>query len=196
MQTSTMTYQALKQLNRQHYRVLRAAFKDRKCEMSKETLNRLAGRATPRQWAKYIVSSTTIKMMHKGTTPMSEKLRNRAYVNDRFPGKAMFANRSKTKIGRQSLPNRLDFLREIKLDWNNAEEPISKDKLRVALKIFFSSGQKVPGSKAGRPLIYCRPKVCSGQVRAHLYLNGNHSNRCLMSINFKMPNFTNNPFFV
>jgi len=30
-------------------------------------------------------------------------------------------------------------------------------------------GQKVPGSKLGQPLIYCRSKVCSGQVRAHLY---------------------------
>jgi len=76
-------------------------------------------------------------MMQKGTTPMSEKLRNRAYVNDRFPGKATFVDRSKTKVGRQSQPNRLDFLREIKFNWNNAEEPISKDKLRIALKKTF-----------------------------------------------------------
>jgi len=35
--------------------------------------------------------------------------------------------------------------------------------LRVK-KNLFGSGQKVPGSKAGRPLIYCRSKVCSGRV--------------------------------
>jgi len=43
--------------------------------------------------------------------------------------------------------------------------------------IFFPSGQKnlfglgtkVPGSKAGRPLIYCGSKVSSGWARAHLY---------------------------
>jgi len=105
--------------------------------MSKETLNRLAGRVTPSQRAKYIVSSTTIKTMQKGTAPISEKLRNRAYVNDRFLGKATFVDRSKTKIGRQSLHNRLNFLWEIKFDWTNAEEPISKDKLRIALKKTF-----------------------------------------------------------
>jgi len=133
----TMSYQTLKQLNRQHYRALRAAYKDRKCEMSKETLNSLSGRATPRQWAKYIVASTTIKMFQNGTTPMSEKLRKRVYINDRFPGKGTFHDISRTKIGRQSLPNRLDFLREINFDWTNAKEPISKDKLRIALKKTF-----------------------------------------------------------
>jgi len=31
-------------------------------------------------------------------------------------------------------------------------------------------GSKVPRSKLGRPLVYCRSKVCSGRVRAHLYI--------------------------
>jgi len=35
-------------------------------------------------------------------------------------------------------------------------------------KNLFGLGQKVPGLKAGWPLIYCRSKVCSGRVRAHL----------------------------
>jgi len=30
-------------------------------------------------------------------------------------------------------------------------------------------GRKVPGSKPGRPLIYCGSKVSLGWVRAHLY---------------------------
>jgi len=33
-------------------------------------------------------------------------------------------------------------------------------------KNIFALGQKVPGSKAGRPLIYCGSKVSSGPVRA------------------------------
>jgi len=33
----------------------------------------------------------------------------------------------------------------------------------------FGSGQKVPGSKPGRPLIYYRSIVSSSRVRAHLY---------------------------
>jgi len=37
-------------------------------------------------------------------------------------------------------------------------------------KNLFGSGQKVPGSKAGWPLIYCRSKVSSGWVRQGLTL--------------------------
>jgi len=33
-------------------------------------------------------------------------------------------------------------------------------------KNFFGSGQKVPGSKAGQPLIYCQSKVSSGRARS------------------------------
>jgi len=39
--------------------------------------------------------------------------------------------------------------------------------LRVK-KNCFGLGRKVPGSKPGRPLIYCGSKVSSGRVRAHL----------------------------
>jgi len=42
-------------------------------------------------------------------------------------------------------------------------------KFPLKMSKFFRSGQKVPGSKVGRPLIYCGSKVSSGQVRAHLY---------------------------
>jgi len=39
-------------------------------------------------------------------------------------------------------------------------------------KNLIRSGQKVPGSKMGRPVIYCGSKVCSGRVKAlaHSYL--------------------------
>jgi len=40
-------------------------------------------------------------------------------------------------------------------------------------------GQKISGSKTGQPLIYCRSKVCLGQVRAHLYYH-----RLIMVITF------------
>jgi len=85
--------------------------------MPRETQDILSGRATPTQRAKCTVSSTAIKMMREGTTPLAEKLRQRAYINDRCPGRTTFIDRSKLKIGRQSLPNRLDFFREIKFDW-------------------------------------------------------------------------------
>jgi len=54
--------------------------------MSKDDLNSRSCRATPYEWSRYIVASTAIKMMGKGSTPMAEKLRKIAYINDRFPG--------------------------------------------------------------------------------------------------------------
>jgi len=133
--TSNMPRKTLAQLNRQHYRALRAAFKDRKCKMSKDELNVLSGRATPEEWSKYTVASTVIKMMAISITPMAEKLRKRAYINDRCPGRATFIDRSKNKIGKQSLPNRLSFFKDIKFNWCNSN--ISEDKLRQELKKAF-----------------------------------------------------------
>jgi len=34
-------------------------------------------------------------------------------------------------------------------------------------KNLIGSGKKIPGSKAGQPLIYCGSKLCSGRVRVH-----------------------------
>jgi len=47
------------------------------------------------------------------------------------PGKATFIDRSKTNVGKQSLPNRLAFFKDIKFDWCNNN--ISEDKLRQEL---------------------------------------------------------------
>jgi len=105
----------------------------RKCKMHRETLS---GRATPGQWAKYIVLSTVIRMMWDGATPMAEKLRQRAYINNICPGRATFSDRSRLKIGRQSLPNRLDFFSDIKFDWTRHEDT-STDRLRIELKKTF-----------------------------------------------------------
>jgi len=44
-------------------------------------------------------------------------------------------------------------------------------------KNLFRLGQKVLGSKAGRPLIYCG----SGRVRAHLYANANGLSNLLLT---------------
>jgi len=73
--------------------------------------------------------------MGKSTTPMAEKLRRTAYINDRCPGRASFTDTSKRKIGRQTLPNRLGFFKDVKFNWCN--EDISDDKLRRELKKTF-----------------------------------------------------------
>jgi len=56
-------------------------------------------------------------------------------------------------------------------------------------KNLVGSGQKVPGSKPGWPLIYCGSKVCSGQVRAHLY------QKCKVNSTFFVVTFTQSIFY-
>jgi len=95
----------------------------------------MSARATPPEWAKCIVSSTAIKMLYNDKTPLAKILRKRAYINDRNSGKVTFSDISRIKIGRQALPNRLDFFKDIKFDWCNA--PFDHDKLGIELKQTF-----------------------------------------------------------
>jgi len=66
--------------------------------------------------------------------PMSTLLRTMAYINDRNPGKAIFMDTSRLRIGRYCLANRLSFMREIKFDWTQG---IEENRLRVNLKKTF-----------------------------------------------------------
>jgi len=47
------------------------------------------------------------------STRLGFKLQTQAYINDRCPGKATMTDLSRLKIGRQSFPNRLRFMRDI-----------------------------------------------------------------------------------
>lgn len=57
----------------QHYRALRAAFGDYKCKMSRDLLNQLSARATPRQWSYYITAKTAIGLILKSDTRLAEE---------------------------------------------------------------------------------------------------------------------------
>jgi len=121
-----------KALNRAHYKALRAAFKDRSCEMHKDDLNRLSKRATPLQWAKYSTTSCAIKLLRKAETPLAIQMKNKMYVNDRKPHRGKFINTTLTKIGREALPYRLNTLSELTFDW--LDENLSDNEIRVNLK--------------------------------------------------------------
>jgi len=54
------------------------------------------------------------------------------YVNDRKPYRGRFVNTAKMKIGKESLPCRLDTLNQLDFDWLN--ESMSEDAIRVNLK--------------------------------------------------------------
>jgi len=101
--------------------------------MSKAVLNASIKRATPRQWSHYSNAKLAINLMN-GSTPMGRKLKEKCYINDRFPGRGSIPDTSRLKIGRYSFTNRLQCLKKIDFDWCNG---ITKDSLRINLKKCF-----------------------------------------------------------
>jgi len=83
--------------------------------------------------AKYITSSTAIKMFNNGNTSMAIELRHRAYINERMLNRATFFYDAKRSYGK-ILYNRLEVLKELNFDWINMD---NDDLLRVKLKKLF-----------------------------------------------------------
>jgi len=133
--TETTTSKQWKTLNSLHYRALRTSARDHYFRLSKEELNKLFGRATPLQWMQYANAKIAITLYNLSTgPPITARLRDCSYINDRRPGLATITDRSKLRIGKQSLVNRLSCLRRISFNWTNG---ISKDLLRINLKKTF-----------------------------------------------------------
>jgi len=99
-------------------------------KIPKAVLDIIGKRAIPRQWAQYSIASYTIKAYNKGTTPLSKKLKQMGYINDRCPKRARYFDASRLKIGRQDLSNHLDFL-NLKFNWIG---DFSDDYIRTKLK--------------------------------------------------------------
>jgi len=124
-----------KMLNSLHYRALRTGVKDYYYNWTKNELNSFFCRATPLQWMKYSCSKLAINLYNDADgPPMSTVLRSKAYINDRNPGKAIFIDSSRLRIGRHCLANRLSFMKDIKFDWTQG---IEDNSLRVNLKKTF-----------------------------------------------------------
>ncbi len=124
-----------KRINSAHYRAIRAALRDFKGRRKRIDLDKESMRATPSEWGKYIVCSTTIKLYNSSDTNIGQLLRSSAYVNDRMPYRARFIDGSRLKIGRQSLPFRIGPLfSNISFDWSNLH---SDDTIRSLLKTEF-----------------------------------------------------------
>ena len=122
-------------VNSAHYRALRAALRDFKGRKKRVDLDKESMRATPAEWGRYIICSTTIKLYNTSDTNIGQLLRKTAYLNDRMPYRARFIDGSKLKIGRQSLPYRIGPLfANISFDWTNV---YSDDTIRRLLKTEF-----------------------------------------------------------
>jgi len=124
-----------KLINSLHYKALRTVIGDFRNQTSRNVLNRILKRATPSQWMLYSNAKIAISLFtDENGPPLSHKIRNNAYLNNRKPGLATFMDSSRLKIGRNSLQNRLKMMTSVKFKWTTG---INKHALRVALKTTF-----------------------------------------------------------
>jgi len=86
---------------------------DYRQEIPKATLNQISGRATPRQWSKYITSLMAIKLIDNYCIRISKDLKDSLYINDRLPKRGKFINKANTRIGNHSLRNWLQDLNSL-----------------------------------------------------------------------------------
>ena len=96
-------------------------------------------RATPGEWTKYMVSTKVMKIIRDNEPkPLFDLLCENYFEESRKPGVGYFFDNSRTLVGRQSIHNRLIFMRSINDQWNNKLQPLSNDQLRViGKKAFF-----------------------------------------------------------
>jgi hypothetical protein len=121
-----------KRINSAHYRAIRVVTRDFKRRRKRRDLDKETQRATPCEWARYAIASTVIKLYNSSDAHIADVIRSSAYINDRMPRKAKFIDRSRLKVGRQSLQNRIGPLfASISFEWIGE---LSNDALRVSLK--------------------------------------------------------------
>jgi hypothetical protein len=111
-------------------------FGDFKFKMKRDELDKLSKRATPVEWANYSIAATVIKLFNSSDCNIANALRSSVYINDRTPGRGKFIDRSRLKIGRQSLPYRIGPLFS-RIDFNWAGIQLSEDSIRRSLKRLF-----------------------------------------------------------
>jgi len=107
----------VRRINALHYRALRIARNDFKRKLSRAELDRI-GRARPTTWSNYLMASTAIKAITRGTPKaIAEELQKNMFKERRRQNRPKFFDDSKRKIGRQQLKNRLNFLNGLSFDW-------------------------------------------------------------------------------
>ncbi len=123
-----------------HFRMLRTACRDYRCKLSRETLTNRCMKATPDEWSKYTTASIAMQTIRdKKPTRLHDLLKQNYYSERHNVARGLFFDSSKTKIGRQSLQNRLKHVSLIKEPWNEQGTPLSNDNIRKILKKTFFS---------------------------------------------------------
>jgi len=121
-----------------HFRMLRIATKMPN-DTHRRTLYTRCNRATPVEWSRYITATKVIKIIRdQEPKPLFDLLSNNYFEESRKPEIGFFFDNSRTLAGKQSIQNRLMFMRCINDRWNNKLKPLSNDQIRViGKKAFF-----------------------------------------------------------
>ena len=137
MTSATLSSSEWRLLNTSHYKALRTAVKDVKRRWSRERLNNVCQRATPREWAHYGVANLVASILQSGEPcELHCAILQEMTINDRMPARPQFYDSSRLKVGRQAIQNRIsETAKLIKEDWHS--KAISKDQLRIIFKRSF-----------------------------------------------------------
>jgi len=132
-------------LNSIHFRMLRTAAKDYQLKLTKDELSTRCKRASPMEWAKYSTASVVIKTLRdKQPVVIHDLLQSTYYFEKRNRGRGLFFDMSRTRLGRQSIENRLAHIAQISTPWN--EDPKkNNNEIRILLKNTFFSHKWISG---------------------------------------------------
>lgn len=120
-----------------HYRALRVIHGQ---ERSRSELDAISNRATPDEYADFILAKMIIKMVRSGSPKrlLDSTLQN-AYTLRRQEGQMFFYDSSAKKIGRQRFCNRLQCVsKQIKFKWTFDEPKCFKNKLKSCFFNYFN----------------------------------------------------------
>ena len=124
--------------NSLHFRILRIA--TRTFDDKRSYLTERCKRATPSEWTKFTTATRVIKIIRdEEPKPLFEILMHNYFEESRKPHVGFFFDNSHNLFGRQTIQNRLKFMRSITDHWNNKLHPLSNDQIRVIVKKAFFS---------------------------------------------------------
>ena len=127
-----MQVSQIRKLNSLHYRILRLATGDWRIKTKRSELDKL-GRVKPMQFARYSTAGLVIKTIRNNKPRnLSDILQKTLYCERRKPGRLRFFDNSKTKLGFQSIDNRLTSV-FAELDFDHYPH-ITDHSLRINLK--------------------------------------------------------------
>jgi len=119
-----------------HYRLLRLACRDYYYEYPRDYLAKRCQRANPDEWSFFCSANVVLKTLgDKQPCRLHSLLRSSYFEEPRKGGLGKFFDKSKTRVGKQSIQNRLEILRLINRPWNG--ESLSNDLIRILLKDTF-----------------------------------------------------------